>query len=110
MGKVKTNFKTKRSTFIRAWRKFRELTLERLAERVGVTAGAISQLERGDVAYTQPMLEALAEALNCEPADLIVRDPNKDAGLWSIWDSIPAKDRPQALRVLGTFAKDGTNG
>ena len=43
--------------------------LERLAERIDVTAGALSQLERGDTGYTQPMLEALVEALSCEPAD-----------------------------------------
>lgn len=69
MGKVKTNFKTKRRTFIKQWRLDRKLTLERLAERIEVTAGALSQLERGDVGYTQPMLEALAAELRCEPAD-----------------------------------------
>lgn len=63
MAKVKSNLKTKRPTFIRAWRQHRQLTLERLAERIDVTAGALSQLERGDVSYTQPMLEALADAM-----------------------------------------------
>lgn len=61
--------------FIRQWRIHRGLTLEQLAERVGVTHGALSQLERGLVNYTQPMLESLAFALQCEPADLIMRDP-----------------------------------
>jgi transcriptional regulator with XRE-family HTH domain len=82
MPKVKTRFKEGPPRhFIREWRKFRDLTLERLAERVGVTHGAIAQLERGEVAYTQSMLEALADGLNCSPADLIGRPPEKEYGI-----------------------------
>lgn len=109
MGKVRPNLKTQRPTFIREWRKFRHLTLERLAERIEVTAGALSQLERGDVQYTQPMLEALADALNCEPADLITRSPLAEKGLQLVWDQIPEKDRARALQVLMAFAT-GTDG
>src|ERR1700738_4009489 len=72
--------------FIKAWRIHRGLTQERLGDRVGVTHGALSQLERGLVNYTQPMLEALADALQCEPGDLITRDPNSE--IWSIWDQV----------------------
>lgn len=109
MGKVRTNLKTRRPTFIREWRKFRHLTLERLAERIEVTAGALSQLERGDVQYTQPMLEALSDALNCEPADLITRSPMAEKGLQLVWDQIPEEDRPRALQVLAAFARTGTD-
>ncbi len=42
-----------------------------------MTPGAISQLERGRTSYTQPMLEALGQALHCSPADLIVRTPDE---------------------------------
>lgn len=61
--------------FVRKWRKYRLLTMEQLAERVGVTHGAIGQLERGEVNYTQPMLEAIADALACHPGDLVSHDP-----------------------------------
>jgi transcriptional regulator with XRE-family HTH domain len=105
VGKVKTNLKTRRATHIRAWRKERGLTLERLADRIGVTPGALSQLERGDVAYTQPMLEALAEALACEPSDLISRPPGTESGLQLVWSQIPIEDRAKALDVLKAFAK-----
>lgn len=110
MGKVKTNFKTKRRTFIREWRKYRKLTLERMADRLEVTACALSQLERGDVNYTQPMLEALAIELKCEPADLIMRPPTAAPALQVVWDSIPEADRPRALQVLAAFARTGTGG
>lgn len=105
MAKVKHNLKTRRLTHIRAWRLHRGLTLERMAERIGVTAGALSQLERGDVAYTQPMLEALADALACEPADLISRPPGTENGLTLIWSQIPTEDREKALNVLKAFTK-----
>ena len=94
-----------RKTFIREWRKFRKLTLEQVAERIGVTAGALSQLERGEVAYTQPMLEALASELRCEPADLITRDPAHDATIMMIWSQIPEVDRERALDVLKALAR-----
>ena len=106
MGKVKSNLKTKKPTFIRAWRKHRKLTLERLSERVGVTSGALSQLERGEVGYTQPMLEAVADALDCTPSDLIMRDPKADEGLYVIWSQIPASDQRKALKVLKGFLAD----
>lgn len=105
MGKVKTNFKTKRRTFIRQWRNYRKLTLEKLAERIEVTAGALSQPERGEVGYTQPMLEALASELRCEPADLITRDPAHDATIMMIWSQIPEMDRQRALDVLKALTK-----
>lgn len=111
MAKVRTNFKTKRPTYIKAWRKqIKGLTLERLAERIGVTAGALSQLERGETGYTQPMLEALAVELRCEPADLIMRDPKAEGGIMLVWNEIPTADRPRALEVLRALARTGTRG
>ena len=38
--------------FLREWRKYRQLTQERLAERISVTPGTISQLENGQISYT----------------------------------------------------------
>lgn len=90
--------------YIREWRKVRELTLEQLAERVGMTHGTLSRIERGRTAYTQPVLEALAEALGTDPASLIMRDPEKP-GIWDIWDQIPPAEREQAIKVLETFKK-----
>lgn len=96
MPKVKTNFKSSgQGHFIREWRKSRHLTLEQLAERVGVTHGALSQLERGLTKYSQGMLEALARELNCEPGDLIMRDPSQPGAIWSIWDNASEADRIQ---------------
>jgi transcriptional regulator with XRE-family HTH domain len=66
------------SHFIRQWRLHRGYTQTRLAASVGVTHGALSQLERGLVSHTQPMLEALATVLDGRPEDLIGRDPKAE--------------------------------
>jgi transcriptional regulator with XRE-family HTH domain len=86
-------------TFIRDWRKHRGLTLERLAERIPMANASLSRVERGLQPYSQPMLEAIAEALMCEPADLLMRRPNDDA-IWSIWQSLKPESRNRALAVL----------
>lgn len=91
--------------FLKAWRKHRGYTQERLAEMVGSSAGYISDMEKGKRRYNQDLLEALAEALRCEPADLIMRDPTVGESVWSIWDQIPETERDQALRVLSSFRK-----
>ena len=103
--------KRKQRQFIREWRKYRGLTQERLADRMGITRGYVSQVEKGVRRYDQHFLEAAAEALSCEPADLIMRDPTQPAAIWSIWDQIPPTRREQAARVLETFAvrKTGTD-
>lgn len=109
MRKVTSRFKQRGPRhFIREWRKHRGLTLEQLAERVGLTHGAISQLERGETNYTQPTLEAIAEALDCEPADLIMRRP--DGPTWSIWDEVrglPEDEQRRLAAVIAAVRKTG---
>lgn len=97
--------------FIREWRKHRSLTLEQLAERVHTTHATLSRIETGKMAYTQPLLERLAEELRTDPASLIMRDPSDPEGLWSIWDQLSLPERQQGaalLRVLTGTRKTGT--
>lgn len=101
----------KQRHFIKSWRKFRNLTQEQLAERVGYDRSYINKIENGKKRYDQPFLEAAADALGCEPADLIMRDPSQPGSIWTIWDQIPKADREQAARILETFTKKtGTGG
>lgn len=115
--RVKTRLKEpqRRRHFIKEWRKFRGLTQEQLAERVGVAVSSISQLETMKQGYSQPTLEAIADALQCEPADLLMRKPpNKDdpddpnGGIWSIWENLDQPAKIQAIQILETFRKTGT--
>jgi transcriptional regulator with XRE-family HTH domain len=64
------------SWYLKEWRKHRGYTQDRLAEMTGLSKPYVSQLETGKRQYTQELLELFAEALQCAPADLIMRDPS----------------------------------
>lgn len=99
--------KTKRRIYIKEWRKSRELTQEQLAERLGTTHTTIGRLERGVIPYDRIWLEALAEALRCEPADLIMRNPLDPEGIWSIWENLSPPQKQQAVAVIQALRKTG---
>lgn len=93
--------------FIRAWRKDRGLTLEQLAERIGMTHQNLGKIERGLVPYNQVLLELLADALRCEPADLIMRDPSQKNTLWTIYETLSPTQRQQLTEIGETLKKTG---
>jgi len=85
---------------IRGWRKYRGLTQEQLASRLGVATSSVSQLETGKQGYSQPMLEAIAEALSCSVTDLLGVDPTKEGEVVDLIRLINDRNRDQAIRVL----------
>lgn len=89
-----------RPTFIRQWRQYRNLTLERLAERVSMTAGALSYLERGRSGYNQETLERIAEALQTDAASLLMRNPEDEDAIWSVWDNASDGEKRQISSVV----------
>lgn len=97
-----------RRTFIREWRKHRNLTLEQLADRLEMTASHLSMLERGERAYTQETLEALGEALQTDAASLLMRNPLEGDAIWSIWDRAKAGERQMIVEIAKTITKTGT--
>jgi transcriptional regulator with XRE-family HTH domain len=102
--------KQKQRHFVREWREYRQLSQEALAERMGIARSYISHIENGKRRYDQVFLEAAADALACQPADLIMRDPTQRGSIWSIWDQIAPEQREQAAKVLEAFKKTGTDG
>lgn len=110
-GKVRPLFKANppyRLTFIRQWREVAGLTLERLADRIGSTHATLSRVERGLLPYSQPMLEALADALNTDPASLLIRDPRDPEGIWSIWEKAAPGERRMIVDLARTVVRTGT--
>lgn len=105
---VVTNFKVERPPWrlLRKWRKFRGFTQEQLAGRLDMATASISQLETGKTGYTQDTLERLADRLNCQPADLLMRDPTDPQGIWSIWDRLKPVQQRQAIKVLKALAEE----
>jgi transcriptional regulator with XRE-family HTH domain len=105
----------RRPTFIRAWRKHRDLTLAQLSDRlmteleVEMSEGQLSRIERGETPYSQDIVEALANVLRCEPADLIMRDPIA-ADIWSLWDTLKPMEQLQAVEIMKALKRTGTEG
>ena len=98
----------KQPHYIREWRKHRGLTQEQLAERIGIARSYLTKIERGTRRYDQPFLEAAADALRCDPGDIIVRDPTDPEGIWSIWEQLKPAERVRAVAVLRAMHGDGT--
>jgi len=105
--------------YIRQWRTFRDLSLEQVAERVAedlegredFSHASLSRIERGEQPYTQRTLEAIARALNCEPADLLMRNPQDKDAPWSIFDQLKKADKATRVRiaaVVEALAKTGS--
>ncbi|MCC6889629.1 MAG: helix-turn-helix transcriptional regulator [Hyphomicrobiales bacterium] len=102
-----------RSTFIRAWREAKGLTLAALADAVGARLGgmthaSLSRIERGIQPYSQPILEALADELTGgDVGALLTRDPRESDALWSIWERAKPAERQLIVaiaRVIVTAA------
>lgn len=103
----------KRRLFLKEWRKFRGLNQEQLAERIGINQGHYSRIEQRKRPYDEEFLERAAEALRCEPADLLMRDPTDPEGIWSLWETLSVPERRQAITVIKALhdePKTGTDG
>lgn len=96
--------------FIREWRKHRALTLVQLAAQIGMTHQNLGKIERGLVPYNQVLLEALAENLRCEPAELIIRAPLDTEPLWLIMNQLSPLQREQVTEIARTIQRTGANG
>lgn len=86
--------------YVKQWRKKRNLTQERLAERIDRSRGLISQYETGETELPEDMVYALADALDTDPGALFDVNPAKEGLLVDITDALRKKPEIQA-EVLG---------
>lgn len=70
---------------VRAWREHRKLTLEQLADKVGVSHATIQRIESGKQNYTIKILESIADALGTDTGSLLLHDPKEAGEMWSSW-------------------------
>lgn len=99
-----------KTNHLRAWRKFRHLTLEEVADQAGTTKAVIQQLETGRLTVSHKWLLRIAPVLGTTPGFLLDHDPNDlDTAFLEAALSVPKERREQALQILETF-KTGTNG
>lgn len=81
MPPVKKPKRHRHITYIKAWREFRGLTQDRIAERIGVSRENYGRIENGKVPYNQDTLEACADALNCTVSDLLEKHPQIETAI-----------------------------
>lgn len=112
MGSVTKPKRQLRRTFLREWRKFKNMTQEQAAEPLNMDPTTLSKIERGLVPYSQQLLEAAAELFGCEPVDLLIRDPLDPDGIWSIWDHAKPGEKKQIVEVSRVIVggRTGTEG
>jgi len=96
---------------IREWREFRHMTQDELAEAIGCSKASIGHWENGAREVAPKWLYPIAKALNTTPGYILDHDPNNlPTAILDIWAEIPDESRDQAIRVLESFKRTGTNG
>jgi transcriptional regulator with XRE-family HTH domain len=76
-----------------------------VAERIKMTPGLVSLVERGLRGYTQGTVEALATAMRTDPAMLLTRDPMDPNGIWAIWDKAKVGQRKRIVEAAQKVVK-----
>lgn len=113
-GKLHNVAMTERPAFpnhLRAWREFRYLTQDELAEAIGSSRATVGHLESGARRLSDKWLIPLAKALNTSPGYILDHDPNDlPTAVLDVWADIPTEQREQALKVLQSFRRTGTDG
>lgn len=90
---------------LKAWREFRGLTQEQLAEKVGTSGSVISLLESGGRKLSPKWLRQIAPHLSTTPGMLLEHDPaDIPADVLDAWSAIPEAKRPDAMAMLKALA------
>lgn len=93
-----------RRHYIKEWREFRSLTQEQLAGRIEKSRGLVAQLELYRTAYTQPTLEAIADALDTDTWQLLNVNPLKEGDVVDLTALLKSATPEQRAEIIG-FAR-----
>lgn len=95
---------------LRAWREFRGLKQEQLAEMGGTSFQVIGYLERGRTQLSAKWLRRLAPALQTTPGLLLDHDPNDlDSDMIEKWVKANPGQRRQINEIVTTILRTGTD-
>lgn len=87
-------------TQFKNWRKYRNLTQQKLADRIGTTKTRVSMKETGKEPWDDYYLEALSEALDASAVDLLARNPFEGDDLATLLGRMSPEARKQAMQVV----------
>lgn len=110
IGGMKT--KTFKKTYIREWRKKRHLSLRKLAARLEAEPGvelisfvSLSRIETGEQPYSQPVIEAIADALGVTVSMLLEHNREKEGAVVDLVRRMDDATRNEAIAFLEILAK-----
>lgn len=94
--------------FIRAWREKRGVSLRKLAAKLEVgpdgeplvSYASLSRIENGEQPFSEPILNAIAEALDVPRAMLLEADPKKEGHIVDLLNKMDRKTQEQAIKML----------
>jgi transcriptional regulator with XRE-family HTH domain len=96
--------------YLRAWRVYRKLTQDQLAERVGTNANMIGYLESGERGLSAKWLRKLSNALETTPGMILEHDPAElDADILDIWAHGNLRQKRQLSEIAKTLIRTGTD-
>jgi transcriptional regulator with XRE-family HTH domain len=95
-------------TYLRQWREYRKLTLDRAASRLGMSAAQLSRIETGKSPYSQDFLELAADAYGTDAASLLMRDPSDEEAIWSLWERAKPGERALIADIAKRVLRTGT--
>lgn len=110
---------SKHRIYLREWREHRGLTQGQVIDRlvaledplVPITGASLSRLENGKQPYSERILEALADIYDCEPWELIGRNPKKEGKVVQMFDRVfedmTEQQQTQALAILEALKASG---
>lgn len=105
---------SRRPTYLRQWREYRRISLRQLADRINagrpdalISYVSLGRIERGIQPYSQDVLEAVADALDAEPAALLSQPPDAGPGIYDIWLRLDAGQRRLAIALLQALMHAG---
>lgn len=87
---------------IRDFRKLKSLTQEMLAEKAEVSSIYISYLERGTKIPSLEILNRIANVLQVSPADLLMKEDNKNIEIKKLLTRLNSLDEPK-IRFINSI-------
>lgn len=96
-----------RLVHLKAWRKFRKLTVAELAEAADMSVGNVSEMENLRQGYSPEGLVKLAKALRTSTGALLMVDPLQPSteSIWFAWERATADQKQKLAEIAQTIIK-----
>ncbi len=95
---------------LKAWREYRGMSQQELADAIGTSHQVIGYLERGRTQLSAKWLRKLAPALKTTPGMLLDHDPAElDQDIIELWVNASTRERSQIASIAATITRTGTD-